>query len=94
MVERKSISETSCCPIASDPRVRSASDSQTDAIRDNFPTGLARPALRALVAAGFSSLDELVVISAQELAALHGMGPKGVRLLNEALQARGLALKA
>ena len=63
MAKRKIESQNNLCPIVSDTRVRLASDSQTDAIKNNFPKGITRPALRALVAAGFSKLEELAVIS-------------------------------
>lgn len=56
-----------------------------------FPPGLSQPALRALLHAGITSLDGLTAVKAKELLALHGMGPKGVRILREALAARGLA---
>jgi hypothetical protein len=47
------------------------------------------PALRALARAGVRSLAELPRWSERDLLQLHGMGPKGVRLLGEALAARG-----
>ncbi len=51
------------------------------------------PALRALATAGVQSLDELTKWSERELLALHGMGPKGVRLLKEALAGKGSKLR-
>jgi predicted flap endonuclease-1-like 5' DNA nuclease len=60
-----------------------------DPLRHDFPDGLAQPALRALHGAGFTRLDELTKISEAELKQLHGLGPKGIRLLRSALQARG-----
>jgi hypothetical protein len=80
----------SLCPITAKPRLRLASDRQIDSIKHNFPAGVAKPALRALFAAGLMSLEQLTQISADELAALHGMGPKAIRLLHAALQAKGL----
>lgn len=59
----------------------------------DFPAGLSQPALRALAAAGISRLDQLAGVSAVEVRRLHGMGPKGVRLLHEALTARGLSFR-
>ena len=47
------------------------------------------PALRALANAGIRSLDQLAKWSERDLLELHGMGPKGVRLLKEALEAGG-----
>lgn len=64
--------------------------SQTDAIKANFPAGIARPALRALVAAGLRTLEQLTTISEVELSELHGMGPKAVKTLRAGLLAEGL----
>ena len=59
-----------------------------------FPPGLSGPALRALATAGIRSLGELRNRSKHELGQLHGMGPKGVRMLEEALAAQGHQLRA
>ena len=56
-----------------------------------FPAGLSEPAIRALVGAGYTRLEQLSRVSEAEIKRLHGMGPKGVRLLREALRARGLS---
>jgi len=58
--------------------------------RTAFPGGLSGPALRALDTAGIRSMAELARWREREIAALHGMGPKGVRILREALGAAGL----
>ena len=68
-----------------DPRM--TTDAEVD-----LPRGIGAPATRALVAAGYVRLDQLDGVPASELAALHGVGPKAVRLLREALDARGMAL--
>ena len=57
-----------------------------------IPTSVGKPALRALEAAGFRSLDQLTAMSAKELAALHGVGPKAILRLREALAKHGLSL--
>ncbi|WP_146372727.1 hypothetical protein [Symmachiella macrocystis] len=90
MSNRKRSPNKSDCPITSNPKVRNSSDAQTDTIRPNFPKGIARPALRALFSAGFTSLDQLTSISLEELSALHGMGPKAVKSLRSGLMALGL----
>lgn len=46
--------------------------------------------MRALSAAGVSSLEQLAGWSEAELLALHGMGPKAIGLLRAGLEARGL----
>ncbi|GAA5528790.1 DNA-binding protein [Herpetosiphon gulosus] len=58
---------------------------------EDFPSKLSQPALRALHNAGYRSLAQLTQVSARELGKLHGMGPKGIRQLHEALAAKGLA---
>ena len=54
-----------------------------------FPSGIGGPALRALQNAGVRSMDDLARWTEADLLALHGMGPKGVRVLGEALRASG-----
>jgi hypothetical protein len=57
----------------------------------DLPPALGRPAWRAVTGAGYWRLEQLTTVSAKELLKLHGMGPKGIRQLREALAARGLA---
>jgi DNA-directed RNA polymerase alpha subunit len=57
--------------------------------RAAFPTGLSGPALRALHAAGIRSVADLTRWTESDLAALHGMGPKGLDALRTALAASG-----
>ncbi|KPL79509.1 helix-hairpin-helix domain-containing protein [Herpetosiphon geysericola] len=56
----------------------------------DFPPKLSRPAYRALLHAGYTSLAQLTQVTTLELGKLHGMGPKGIRQLREALAAKGL----
>ncbi|MFD4370363.1 DNA-binding protein [Streptomyces sp. NPDC058486] len=58
----------------------------------DFPRGVGAPATRALVAAGYTRLDQLADVPAAELAALHGVGPKALRVLGEALAERSRSL--
>jgi predicted flap endonuclease-1-like 5' DNA nuclease len=51
------------------------------------------PATRALNGAGYTRLEQLTQATEAELMALHGFGPRALRILKEALAARGLALK-
>jgi DNA-directed RNA polymerase alpha subunit len=55
----------------------------------DLPTGLAKPAQRALAGAGYTQLQQLTRVSEKELLRLHGMGPKALRLLREALAEKG-----
>jgi hypothetical protein len=58
----------------------------------DLPEGFPAPARRALDGAGYTRLDELTGVTGAELLKLHGFGPKALRLLREALAARGLDL--
>ncbi|WP_354637700.1 DNA-binding protein [Kitasatospora camelliae] len=60
--------------------------------QDGLPTGIGAPATRALAQAGYTRLSELAGVPAAELKKLHGMGPKALGRLPEALEARGLSL--
>ncbi|MFF0632644.1 DNA-binding protein [Nocardia sp. NPDC004151] len=55
-----------------------------------WPRGVSAPAARALTSAGYQSLDQLAGVPERDLLALHGMGPKAIRVLREALVAQGL----
>ena len=59
---------------------------------DDLPTSIGRPALGALRAAGIDRLSEVARYPERELLALHGVGPKAVRLLRAELAGRGLEL--
>lgn len=54
-----------------------------------LPPGMSGPALRARETAQIGSLDDLAEWTEEDLAALHGMGPKGIALLRDALSASG-----
>jgi hypothetical protein len=56
-----------------------------------FPPKLSQPATQALLAAGYTRLEQLTETTAADVLKLHGMGPKGIRMLREELTARGLA---
>jgi hypothetical protein len=58
----------------------------------DFPARLAKPAQRALASAGYTHLQQLTRVSEAELLKLHGMGPKALRQLREALTEKGLSL--
>lgn len=57
----------------------------------DFPKGVAQPALRALFGAGYTRLEQLTAIQEADLMKLHGMGPKALSLIRDALNARGLS---
>jgi predicted flap endonuclease-1-like 5' DNA nuclease len=57
----------------------------------DLPRGIGAPAGRALSSAGYTRLAQLTSVSEAELLRLHGVGPRAIRLLREALAAKGLA---
>jgi hypothetical protein len=57
-----------------------------------LPGNMGAPATRALTAAGYTQLSQLSNVPAAELKKLHGVGPKALRLLQEALEERGMSL--
>ncbi len=54
--------------------------------KQGFPN-IPQPAVRALKNAGYTNLAQLRAIPDAELLKLHGMGPKGVRIIRDALKA-------
>ena len=54
-----------------------------------FPKGMGQPALRALATLGISEVDQAAEFTERQLLALHGMGPKAIGILREALHAKG-----
>lgn len=56
----------------------------------DLPGGIGRPATRALAQAGFTMLAQVSEMTRAELLAMHGVGPKAVRVLDEALADAGL----
>jgi hypothetical protein len=65
---------------------------QTDETDNPFPREIGNPARSALVAAGYTRLEELDGVSEKYLLGLHGVGPKAIRGLKSALAAIGLSL--
>jgi hypothetical protein len=57
-----------------------------------LPRNIGAPASRALTAAGYTQLSQLANVPAADLAKLHGVGPKALRMLQEALQEHGMSL--
>jgi predicted flap endonuclease-1-like 5' DNA nuclease len=58
----------------------------------DFPKGIGAPATRALLATGYSEFRQLADVPASELKRLHGMGPKALARLQEALEQQGMSL--
>lgn len=66
------------------------SDSESELIV-NLEQNIGNPVRNALAAVGITRLGQLTKISKKELQKLHGVGPKAVQLLQEALAMRGLS---
>jgi hypothetical protein len=56
-----------------------------------FPDAIGRVAKRELAANGFTRYEHLTQTTPAKLLAIHGIGPKAVRILGEELAARGLS---
>ncbi|UFU02295.1 helix-hairpin-helix domain-containing protein [Ruania suaedae] len=52
---------------------------------------IGKPATRALAAAGITTMEQVAALSETELLAMHGVGPKAVRILGDVLTERGLS---
>ena len=57
-----------------------------------LPRNIGAPATRALIAAGYTELRQLAHVPAAELKNLHGVGPRALKLLQEALEQQGMSL--
>ena len=57
----------------------------------DLPSGLAAPARRALIGAGYLRLEQLSKVSETEIKQLHGIGPNALKQLRLAMDAKGLS---
>ncbi|WP_018156414.1 hypothetical protein [Demetria terragena] len=67
---------------------------RADSGSGDLPTAIGRPATRALLGAGITSLDDLTRRTRRQVADLHGVGPKAIRLLEDELVDRGSSFRA
>ncbi len=65
-----------------------ATKKKSDAPKTDFPK-TSGPAESALIAAGYTRMSQLTKVSEMDLLKLHGMGPKAIRILRDALKAQG-----
>jgi hypothetical protein len=70
-----------------------AADAGTRPSGCDLPPSIGRPATNALLGAGLSTLQQVSERTEKELLALHGVGPKAVRILSEALAGKGLSFR-
>lgn len=72
----------------SEARTRQVGKDRQDGQDDDLPN-IGNPARGALATIGITRLDHVAARSERELLALHGFGPKALRILREALETRG-----
>ena len=53
---------------------------------------IGRPPAQALELIGITTLEQVAGHSEKDLLALHGIGPKAIRILRQELEARGMQL--
>jgi predicted flap endonuclease-1-like 5' DNA nuclease len=51
---------------------------------------IGKVATRELAVNGYTTYEQLTQVTTKELLAIHGVGPKAIRILGEELTARGL----
>jgi hypothetical protein len=56
-----------------------------------IPARIGKPAYRALAAKGITELGRLTKFTENELLAMHGVGPKAVAILRDALAETGMS---
>jgi hypothetical protein len=74
--------------------LRAEHDPAATAARTAGLPAIGRPATRALDLAGITTLDAVAARTEAELLALHGVGPRALRILREALAAEGRGLRS
>jgi hypothetical protein len=62
------------------------------AASEGLPRNIGAPATRALTAVGYTELMQLANVPVADLKKLHGVGPRALRLLQEALEQHGMSL--
>ncbi|QSB04924.1 hypothetical protein [Natronoglycomyces albus] len=63
----------------------SAADEATPGTVGDLPKAIGRPATQALANAGITTLEQVARLTDAQLKALHGVGPKAVRILRESI---------
>ncbi|MGY6710339.1 MAG: helix-hairpin-helix domain-containing protein [Rhizobiaceae bacterium] len=59
----------------------------------DLPNEIGKTAARELARNGITTLDQVAGRTRKELLAIHGVGPKAIRILGEALAARALVFR-
>jgi predicted flap endonuclease-1-like 5' DNA nuclease len=60
-------------------------------VETDLPKGIGAPAQRALAGAGIQNLEQLSRFNEAQIKNLHGIGPKALNVLRQALAEKGLA---
>lgn len=58
---------------------------------EDLPQNIGNPARRALKELGYTHLEQLTEWTEKDLLAIHGVGPKAVRIIREALHEQNLS---
>lgn len=64
---------------------------QSAELAHDFPKGIGRPATGALLAAGYTQLEQLTRVREVDIKQLHGVGPKAIKILRATLAEKGLS---
>jgi hypothetical protein len=73
----------------SSSRPKPAPASASHDVGAGLPSGLAKPAIRALTGAGYTTLDRPAKATDEQFLALHGTGPNPLRTIRIELKVRG-----
>lgn len=77
-------------PLGQQKRYNFRMSTNAKVVESDFPF-IGKVAKRVLVAAGYTHLSQLTRVTERELLAMHGVGPKAIRILKEALKEKGLS---
>jgi pimeloyl-ACP methyl ester carboxylesterase len=75
----------------STPMPETAQPEQPETLEHDFPKSLGRPATDALLAAGYTRLEQLTRVRESDIKALHGIGPQAIKILSSTLAEKGLS---
>ncbi|WP_116952708.1 helix-hairpin-helix domain-containing protein [Jiangella endophytica] len=64
---------------------------QDSPVPTEYPQAIGRTARRELALNGYTRYDQLTAVTPKQLLAIHGVGPRSVRILTDELEARGLS---
>lgn len=73
------------------PVPETTQEAQLEALEHDFPKGIGRAATSALLAAGYTRLEQLTKVREADIKALHGVGPKAIKILSATLAENGLS---